>query len=578
MSTPEQLKGGSLQRQLERSRELAQARGWTLDESLRDLGKSGYHGTHIAEGAFGEFLDRVRTGKIPRDSVLIVESLDRLSREAVNVAMSHFLLIINAGVRLVTLDSNPPREFTADSPNLTMELMLSLMEMQRAHAESRRKSDLIKPFWNKRRAEARDGGKPLSGMLPSWLRVVDGRYEVIEDKAAVVREIFDLTVNGVGIYSITKTLNARGVLPLSGRGKEWNRSSVAAILHSESVIGRCQPHEVYYEAGKRKRRPIGEPIDGYYPAVVTLDTWNRSRAARLGRTTFGEQAPATGGQTGLYYSNLFRGLCFCGACGGKMEVFDRGAKYGGRKIQCSSVKRGAGCRHRTQYDYRQFEAAFLQNCNHFDLTRINAHQSSELTRVREQLARLDLERQDLDKRYGNLLDAIEATGMNPRLKSRMEELEAALSTNTAESDELSGKLATLTHTAQNDTIQALLEVRDRMEKVTGEDLYRLRAQIASLIREFVTGIVFYDGSVFVSIGQKNCVNPVHTSYRFLGGELIKKVEADLPLDFNMPARVLIDNTDKLKRPIIEILSPEEDEKFRKQLAEIGTLLGELSGN
>ena len=43
-STPEQMKGDSLRRQLESSRSIAKAKGWHLDESLRDLGISAFKG------------------------------------------------------------------------------------------------------------------------------------------------------------------------------------------------------------------------------------------------------------------------------------------------------------------------------------------------------------------------------------------------------------------------------------------------------------------------------------------------------------------------------------------------------
>ncbi|WP_425450421.1 recombinase family protein [Virgifigura deserti] len=45
----------------------------------------------------------VRQGRIEPGSVLIVESLDRLSREQVLETQALFLLIINAGVTIVTL-------------------------------------------------------------------------------------------------------------------------------------------------------------------------------------------------------------------------------------------------------------------------------------------------------------------------------------------------------------------------------------------------------------------------------------------------------------------------------------------
>ena len=55
-SRPEQLKGDSLQRQLEGSQQWADELGLPLDTQLRDLGLSAYSGAHREKGAIGKFL------------------------------------------------------------------------------------------------------------------------------------------------------------------------------------------------------------------------------------------------------------------------------------------------------------------------------------------------------------------------------------------------------------------------------------------------------------------------------------------------------------------------------------------
>ncbi|KAA0589952.1 recombinase family protein [Azospirillum oryzae] len=508
MSTPEQLKGDSLRRQLERSRRLAEARGWTLDETFRDLGKSAYRGTHIESGAFGEFLERVRAGKVPTGSVLIVESLDRLSRETVPVALQTFLGIINAGLVLVTLDSEPPREFRADSANVTFDLMLSILELSRAHAESRRKSDLLKPAWENKRRQAREDKKPLTRRLPMWIRIVDGQFEIIPERAEVVREIFELSVAGIGREKLVKLLNGRGI-PAPGGG-EWGKSGISHILDTPAVIGRFQPSETYYENGRKLRRPVGDIIEGYFPPVIPVDLYNRAHAARQSRSL------GYGGRTGWTFSNIFRGLCYCGACGGKMEYFNKGnnLEKGGRYFMCASVKRGSGCQERVTYRYVHFERAFLDNCHHFDFSRLNAAAASDLQHVRERIAELALEQTDLNKRYATILELAETNGLSDRIRTRVAELETALDLNAAEQDKLRVKEATLAHSGQSDTIRQLLEVRGRMETATGEDLYRIRAQLSAMIREFTVGIVFWNGIATVAVGNSGMATPFMALYMF----------------------------------------------------------------
>ncbi|SFM30692.1 recombinase family protein [Methylobacterium pseudosasicola] len=103
MSRPEQLRGDSLRRQLEAARKWAVGRGIELDEGLRDIGVSAYRGKNRTEGALGAFLSMVEDGRVARGSYLVMESLDRLSREAVVEALPRFMDIVNAGVTIVTL-------------------------------------------------------------------------------------------------------------------------------------------------------------------------------------------------------------------------------------------------------------------------------------------------------------------------------------------------------------------------------------------------------------------------------------------------------------------------------------------
>src|SRR4051812_18370777 len=92
-SSPEQAKGDSRRRQEEvRDAWIAKA-GATLDTelSLRDEGVSAFSGGHRTNPdrhALAAFLELVKRGRIQRGSYLIVESLDRLSREHIMPALT----------------------------------------------------------------------------------------------------------------------------------------------------------------------------------------------------------------------------------------------------------------------------------------------------------------------------------------------------------------------------------------------------------------------------------------------------------------------------------------------------------
>lgn len=111
MSTETQLKGDSLRRQLEASENYAKNNNLELVDSidglsLKDIGVSAYKGKNAQKGVLSVFLDALESDKIPENSVLLIESLDRLSRDKLSEALPQFMSIINKGVEIVTLADN----------------------------------------------------------------------------------------------------------------------------------------------------------------------------------------------------------------------------------------------------------------------------------------------------------------------------------------------------------------------------------------------------------------------------------------------------------------------------------------
>ena len=329
MSTDLQLKGDSRRRQLESSTAYAAAHGLDLvdDAQLEDIGISAFKGANIKEGALGRFLDAAKAGKIERGSFLLVESLDRLSRQEVRKSLAIFLNIIDAGINIVTLADN--RTYTADNTQ-EIDLITSLVIMSRAHEESRTKSQRVGAAWANKRAQAQT--RPLTKWCPAWLRLSDDRknYEIIEGRAAIVRTIFEDTVAGIGNYSITRRLNERKV-PHFGKSRGWHSSYIAKILNSRAVIGEFQPHRLV----DGKRSPEGEPIKNYFPSIIDEQLFFRAQLSRTERLRRGS------GRKGAFISNLFSSLATCAYCHSPMKFENKGApSKGAAFLVCDNAIRG----------------------------------------------------------------------------------------------------------------------------------------------------------------------------------------------------------------------------------------------
>jgi DNA invertase Pin-like site-specific DNA recombinase len=287
-STPEQAKGDSLRRQTELSNRYAEVHGLTIDTSLslHDKGLSGFTGENRSKGALSVFLKAVEAGLVPVGSFLLVESLDRFSRDTLSEQMGLFIGLINAGLTVVTLADGQRYSKTTIDSDLS-KLMLSLVVMMRAYEESLTKSRRLKAAWEDKRRRISE--EKLSSCCPSWLRLAADRtrFVVIRERAELVNRVYQMSLDGYGVTLIARTLNSEGI-PSWSRGHGWHVSFVHRLLRNRAVLGEFQPlrHE-----GSRSVS-VGAPVSDYYPQIVEASTWQKAQERRLtstpGRTPKGK--------------------------------------------------------------------------------------------------------------------------------------------------------------------------------------------------------------------------------------------------------------------------------------------------
>ncbi|WP_245509669.1 recombinase family protein [Bradyrhizobium vignae] len=477
LSTGPQLRGDGKRRQLKASRAYAAANGLELaeDAEYEDIGVSAFKGANLRGGKLGQFLEAVHSGVVKPGSFLLVESLDRLSRQELLKAQSLFLGIIQAGINVVTLADN--RVYPAGTNDLG-DLIYSLVVMARAHEESLTKSRRIGSAWKNKRARAA-ARVPMTKWCPAWLRLSDDRscYEPILERVEVVRGIFEDAASGMGIYSIAVSLNQRGV-PTFGSPDGWHTSYVAKILANRAVIGEFQPHR--RENGKRVAD--GEPSRDYYPAVVDEGLFYRAQLAKSERRVNGA------GRKGAAFTNLFSGLAMCAYCGSPVKLENKGSgRKGGAYMICHRALRRLGCP-AVRWRYRDFETSFLAFVEEVDLGRLvnesadNAQHKheTEIAAIKGKLAQLgDL----MEKTYA----VLEGGGPIEFVTTKLKELEAQ-KVELVKRHESCLKEREQTVSRREQLLRSRDEVRetiDRLQRVGDPELFKLRARLAAHLKTLV---------------------------------------------------------------------------------------------
>lgn len=473
-STPEQSQGDSSRRQTKAAKDLAERLDLDLQAlTFEDLGVSGYRGKNVVKGALGAFLEAVDNGTVPQGSFLLVEDLDRLGRQKLLSAFDTFRAVLSR-VNIANLKDG--KVYDLDSLNSLSGLLLPLLDMDRANAESLRKEKISRANWAQKRRLAVEEQKPMTAIAPAWLRLEGGKYEVIEVRAATVRYIFELALQGLGKAAICRRLNSEGVATFTtsrAKAKSWHASTIHAIMTGGAVVGHFQPcHSVFDDAGKRTKVPNGPVIENYYPAVVALDVFLRVKHSKAGISGKGKRH-------GI--KNALAGLAVCGECGANMVFVNRGAPGKSGKVytylSCDAVRRKLSDCKAPSVSYGdvlgQVIALFDDFGDRYVATRADAD-----SRQRD-LESLDAQIADLQERVERLLDAVEggtSKGTQARLEAREAELEA-LKTRRTETQERATVVDAENGSAEDDAAM-LEELRGRSsEDIESADIAWLNRQL-----------------------------------------------------------------------------------------------------
>jgi DNA invertase Pin-like site-specific DNA recombinase len=294
-STVKQMLGDSLRRQVAMTEEYCKKQDLDLQPATyQDLGVSGFNRRNVEKGALAAFIDAVKRGEVTKGSWLIVEQFDRLSRAEVNIAMLLLLELVRSGITIVTLEDE--EVWDAKSVGDAGKLILAIIYMSRANNESASKSRRLGEVWGQKQINAgKAGTRIVTSECPRWLAPNEDKtgFIILEDKAESVRKVFAMRIGGRGISSIVTRANSEG-WPLPGkpplrrtgepldlfalRGSSWHTSTVGRMLRNRAVLGEYQPHKNTVEGDALVRVPVGEPVLGYYPAILDETTFLRAQA------------------------------------------------------------------------------------------------------------------------------------------------------------------------------------------------------------------------------------------------------------------------------------------------------------
>ncbi|MES5481563.1 recombinase family protein [Bradyrhizobium sp. INPA03-11B] len=284
-----------------------------------------------------------------RFTVVIVEALDRLSRDMEDLAGIHKRLSFQ-GIEIQAVHDG-----TADSILIGIRGLVG--QMQREDGAKKVRRGMAGVIRDGRHAGGRAYGyRAVPGKA--------GELEIVEDEATIVRCIFTAYAAGRTPRDIAHDLNRENVRP--PRGRQWNASTIngnaqrgAGLIFNELYAGRIVWNKVRMvkdpDTGKRLSRPNPrdewQTIEAPQLRIVEQLVWDQAHALKTEKSHLTSHVKRRA-------PHLLSGLLRCGCCGSGMSVHDRD-KTGKTRIRCSVVRESGSCSNRRIIYLRDIERLVL---------------------------------------------------------------------------------------------------------------------------------------------------------------------------------------------------------------------------
>ncbi len=287
--------------------------------NIRHFTDDGISGTTFEREGFQKLIAEVEAGNV---STVIVKDMSRLGRNYLKVGFYTDIMFPEKGVRFIAVNNGVDSETMGDNDFTPF---LNIMNEWYAKDTSQK----IRAIFKAKMQE----GKRVSPSVPyGYLRDPQDKQHLIIDPepAEVVRRIYRLVIEGVGVSAIARQLTDERVLIPSAYAAEhcpennhsksftspytWSNTAVCYILEKQEYMGHTVLGKTVLDSFKTKKRRKAKPEElmifpNTHEAIIDEETWNTAQKARK---TIRKEVP-----NGTY-TNRLTGLLYCADCGHRM--------------------------------------------------------------------------------------------------------------------------------------------------------------------------------------------------------------------------------------------------------------------
>lgn len=286
----------------------AQENGYTNYQFFVD---DGYSGTTFERPDFKRMIEGIKAGIIKR---VIIKDMSRFGRDYLQVGMYTEIMFAEYDIHFIAVNDGVDSQ--KGENDLTPFRNLFNEWYARDCSKKQRAVKRMKGM----------AGERISTHAPyGYLKGEDGKLVVDEETAPVVKLIFDLCVQGLGIGKIASELTRRkiptpGTVEFYRTGSKqhycpdsecaWASRTVGTLLSHKEYLGHTVNFKTYSKSYKfKKRLPNPEDqqmvFENTHEAIITQEVWDTVQRIRQHRRRNQKQDEP----------GLFSGMLYCADCG-----------------------------------------------------------------------------------------------------------------------------------------------------------------------------------------------------------------------------------------------------------------------
>ena len=357
---------------------------WTFVDLYADEGITGTSAEKRTE--FQRLIADCKRGLIDR---ILCKSISRFARNTID-CLETVRELKNLGIGVYFEEQN------IDTAQMSGELLTTVFA-----AISQKESESISQNMKWSYQRRMESGEFITCKAPFGYRLKQGKLEIDESEAQIVRQIFSRYLEGQNVDEIAAWVGTQGI-QTRDHGENWYTSAILYILRNERYVGNALLQKKWTTEAlpRAKKRNYGEKPQYYledsHPPIVSAEVFTAVQELLTSRSP---QKVNHGPRE----RNVFAKKIICGQCG---SVFRRAENNGRTYWSCRNHFRNKENCPITQIPECEIQAAFLCAYHRLRMDGIPVLKqlAANLRKIREQrfLWRVDIV--ELNKQIGNLMD------------------------------------------------------------------------------------------------------------------------------------------------------------------------------